>query len=69
MPHTPIKVTYAAFRLACCIAALMVIFVQLRKRHLPQRKGQVVSSVLSIDSLRFAHSGRSQTVDFYSTLE
>ena len=63
--------TYAACRLACRIAALVVIFVQLRKRHLPQREGQAVSSVLPINqySHRFAHSDRSQTVDFYSTLE
>ena len=38
----------AAFRLACRIAALMVIFVQLRKRHLPQRDDQA-SSVKPID--------------------
>ena len=31
------------------IAALMMIFVQLRKRHLPQRDYQAVSSVLPID--------------------
>ena len=57
----------AAFR----IAALMVIFVQLRKRHLPQGEDQAMSSVLPINQYprRFAHSGKSQTVDFYSTLE
>ena len=30
---------------ACRIAALMMIFVQLRKRHLPQRDDQAASSV------------------------
>ena len=56
---------------ACRIAALMVIFVQLPKCHLPQREDQAVSSILLINRyLRcFAHSSRSQTVDFYSTLE
>ena len=70
-----IKITYstchlhhtnAAFSLARCIATLMVIFVQLRKRHLPQREGQAVSNFLPINlySCRFARSGRSQTVLF-----
>ena len=47
----------------------MVILVQLRKRHLPQREDQAVNSVLQINRLprRFAHSGRPQTVEFYST--
>ena len=39
---------YAAFRLACCIATLMMIFAQLCKRHLPQRDDQAASSVLPI---------------------
>ena len=41
----------AASRLACRspTAALMVIFVQLCKRHLLQRKDQAVSSVMPID--------------------
>ena len=40
---------HAGFRLACCIAALMMIFVQLRKRHLPQKDDQAASSVMPID--------------------
>ena len=42
---------YAAFRLAChsLHAALMVIFVQLHKRHLQQKKDQAVSSVKPIN--------------------
>ena len=30
---------------ARCIAALMVIFAQLRERHLPQREDQAISSI------------------------
>ena len=40
---------YAGFRLTCRIAALMMILVQLRKRHLPQRDDQAASSVKPID--------------------
>ena len=40
---------YAAFRLACHIATLIVIFVQLRKHHLLQREGQAVSSLKPIN--------------------
>ena len=49
----------------------MVVFIQQRKRHLPQREDQALSSVKPINRYprRFAHSGRSQTVDFYSTSE
>ena len=58
------KYSYAAFRLACCaahcIAALMMIFVQLRKRHLPQRDDQEASSVLPISQYPccFPHCGQ-----------
>ena len=40
--------SYAAFRLACRLlhSALMVIFLQLRKHHLPQREDQAASSQL-----------------------
>ena len=53
----------------CCIAALMVIFTQVRKLHLPLRDHHTVSSVLPINRLpcRFVHRGRSHTVDFNST--
>ena len=48
------------------ITALMVIFVQLHKRHLLQRKDQAVSSGLLINQYprRFARGGISRTVDF-----
>ena len=52
-----------------CIATLMLIFVQLHRHPLLQREDQAVSSIYPIDLQPecFAHSGRSQTVEFYST--
>ena len=47
--HEEFKMSYAGFRLTCRIAALMMILVQLRKRHLPQRDDQAASSVKPID--------------------
>ena len=44
----------AAFRLACCLPhcrfELMVIFVQLRMHHLPQRKDQTARSMLPVNN-------------------
>ena len=44
-----VETTYAVFRLARRIAALMMIFVQLRKRHLPQREDQAISWIKPIN--------------------
>ena len=39
----------AAFKTSLPLAALMMIFEQLRKRHMPQRDDQAASSVLPIN--------------------
>ena len=46
-----IRLSHAAFRLACRLATLMMIFVHLRKLHLPLRDDQVASSILPINDL------------------